>query len=100
MSKGYDLANVPKHVERYAKKLSPADRQKLSRTISGLLPNPRDLPSGERTLKGKISHLHARFECKYRVRLDNLRLVYEVVEDTRVVRLLALGPRGQIYKGR
>ena len=35
----------------------------------------------------------------YRLRIGQYRIVYEVDDSTRLIRIIAVGPRGSVYRG-
>ena len=67
----------------------PADvRERVSVAVERLKRNPR--PSGTRKLKG---HQHL-----YRIRVGQYRVVYEIADDARRVRVTRVRHRQQVYR--
>jgi mRNA interferase RelE/StbE len=65
-------------------------KARLDEAFSVLRINPFHGPRIKQ-LTGELSHL-------YRYRVGELRILYEIHEDLRVVRVKAIGSRGDIYR--
>lgn len=61
---------------------------RVRETIDGLADNPR--PPGSKPLKGK-------HKGKWRVRVGDYRIIYTINDAAKVVRILAVKPRGGAY---
>lgn len=70
--------------------LSPELRRRLAPHIDGLASNPR--PPGVEKLEGSDSG--------YRIRVGNYRILYEIEDATRTVRVTAVGHRRDVYRAR
>jgi mRNA interferase RelE/StbE len=67
----------------------PMDLQeRLKAVIGGLMDDPR--PHGYRRLSGH--------EELYRVRAGDWRVIYHIDDSRRLVIVVAIGPRGQVYQ--
>jgi mRNA interferase RelE/StbE len=72
---------------RQLKKLDTKNQGRLKPKINGLSENPR--PHGYIKLKG--------FENRYRIRVGDYRVIYEIHEDVLLVLIMRVGPRRDIY---
>jgi len=68
--------------------LSKQEQDKLRSSIDNLAHEPR--PTGCRKLKG--------FNGLFRIRIGDLRIIYEVSDSAKVVKIIKVGNRGDIYK--
>ena len=86
---GYRLLFKPfagKEIEALDQK---KDRQRIVKRISALGSEPR--PAGCEKLAG--------IEVRYRVRQDQLRIVYAVDDANRTVEVVKVGHRREVYRG-
>jgi mRNA interferase RelE/StbE len=82
----YSLRIKPSAVKEL-EALPPKDRRKIVTRIHGLASDPR--PHGGEKLSGLD---------QYRVRQGNYRVVYEVEDATRVVLVVKIGHRRDVYR--
>lgn len=75
--------DVPKEVRRQVDALPGRYRQRFRRLINDLADNPR--PAGARQLRTG--------ENRYRIRVDDYRLVYRVFDDVLLVEVLKAGQK-------
>ena len=68
-------------------KLTSSDQVRISKAIEGLAANP---------YFGK--KLHGDLEGSRRVRISDFRIIYDILEDEKVILIHAIGSRGDIYK--
>ncbi|MCA9858080.1 MAG: type II toxin-antitoxin system RelE/ParE family toxin [Thermomicrobiales bacterium] len=83
----YTIEFAP-HASREFKKLPKAIRADIDAVIKALAENPR--PYGYRKLHG--------WNDKYRVRVGNYRVVYEIHDGILVVLIFSVGDRADIYR--
>ena len=76
--------------ERYYRKTDRKTADALKICFEHLEENPFSLP-------GRIERLHG-YKDLYRYRLGGLRVVYEISLETRTVGVVAILPRGDVYK--
>ncbi len=69
-------------------RLSPSLRQRLDKRLLKLTEEPR--PRGCKKLAGKAD--------RYRIRVGDYRILYEVQDEVLLVLVLKIGHRGQIYR--
>jgi len=65
-------------------------QKKIYQIVSKLSKDPQKLPANTLPLKN--------FKLVYRTRLGDWRLIYQINHDDRVIRLLAVKPRGEVYR--
>ncbi len=82
----YEVLIKPSAV-RELELISKADRKRMAKRISNLSENPR--PPGCEKLTG---------EQKYRIRQGKYRVVYSVDDAARVVLVVKIGHRTDVYK--
>ena len=75
---------------RSLRRLPPNIERRLRSAASGLSVNPR--PSGVRKLRG--------YEREYRIRVGEYRLVYEIEDALRLVVILHISHRRDVYRSR
>lgn len=85
----YDYA-LSREAERYFRRLDPRRQAQVFELLEHLCLNPRD------ALISKP--LHGEWQGCRSSRIGNLRIIYEVAEQLLLVRVLRLGPRGDVYK--
>ncbi|MEN8217151.1 MAG: type II toxin-antitoxin system RelE/ParE family toxin [Pseudomonadota bacterium] len=73
--------------KRQLAKLHKAIQHRLEAKIDALGENPR--PHGYKKLQG--------FENRYRIRVGDYRVIYEIHEDVLQVLIVKVGPRRDIY---
>jgi mRNA interferase RelE/StbE len=73
--------------KRQLTKLHKAIVPRLQAKIDALAENPR--PDGCKKLQG--------FENRYRIRVGEYRVIYEIHDDVLLVLIVKVGPRGDIY---
>ena len=73
--------------QKTLKKLPESIRERIAKYIANLASNPR--PAGCKKLKG---------HNKYRVRVGNYRIIYEIRDDILVVIIIKIGDRKDIYR--
>ena len=71
-------------------KLDTPWRQKIAQKVDGLAANPR--PSGVEKLKGQ--------DNRYRLRLGDYRIIYEVRDQVLLVLVIRIGHRREVYRRR
>lgn len=74
--------------EKQFKKLPSQIQQLLRPQIDALVENPR--PTGVKKLEGE--------DNRYRIRVGNYRVVYEVQQEVLLVILLRIGHRREVYR--
>ncbi|KIO58369.1 hypothetical protein B4064_3780 [Caldibacillus thermoamylovorans] len=75
---------------KYYEKLPPKLKNKVKDVINQLRENPYAIPN--------VKPLEGSEHDDYRIRIGSLRLLYRVHNDTLIIIVLDLGPRGDIYK--
>ena len=81
---------IHKLAAKYYKKLGHKSKKKLNESVTEIIKNPFG--------SNKIKRLKGRLEGKYRYVIGNLRIIYSVDEEEKVIYIEAIGPRGDIYK--
>jgi len=76
--------------EKYYFHLSEKDQTRIQKALKDVLQNPF---WGNHTKR-----LHGEFEGLFRYRVGSLRFIYRIIPDVKAVRIIAFGPRGDIYK--
>ena len=76
---------IKKSAEKFLRKQDKQTQQKLYDVIK-LLPNDNDI----KKLKG--------FENKYRLRVNNYRIIYDKYDDKFIIEVINIVNRGQVYK--
>jgi len=76
--------------EKAYARLDPKHQRQIGQAIEKLKTNPLGSP-GVAALKGEFAGLH-------RLRVGDYRVVYHVDSEQHRVFILAIGPRGDIYK--
>lgn len=79
-----------KPAAKYYEKLPPKLKNKVKDVINQLRENPYAIPN--------VKPLEGSEHDDYRIRIGSLRLLYRVHNDTLIIIVLDLGPRGDIYK--
>lgn len=78
---------IKRSAERELRALSKVDLARIVDHIGNLAANPR--PRGSQKLSG---------EEKYRIRQGDYRIVYKVDEDEKVVEVIKIGHRREVYR--
>ena len=78
---------MPRRVQKQLDDLPQSVFDRVDERITALADDPR--PSGVRKLQGSTS--------AYRVRVGDYRIVYEVDDDAREIRLLTVANRKDVY---
>ncbi len=86
MERGYDVV-LSQHADRQLTKLPPDIQVRLTRRLRELASEPRG--RGVTALQG--------LKGAYRVRVGDYRIVFEVVDAERRVKVQAVGHRRQVY---
>lgn len=86
MTDSYSLV-VKKSAERELRALPKADLRRVTDRIRGLAQDPR--PPGHEKLSGQ-EH--------YRVRQSDYRVVYAIDDDHRVITIVKIGHRREVYR--
>lgn len=81
---------IRKPAAKYYEKLLPKLKNKVKEVINQLRENPYLIPN--------VKPLEGSNHDDYRIRIGSLRLLYRVHNDTLIIIVLDLGPRGDIYK--
>lgn len=79
---------LERSAERDLRRLSTEVHERVITAIRGLAVNPR--PSGCRKLSGS--------ENDWRIRVGDYRVVYEIADDIRVVRINRVRHRREVYR--
>ena len=75
---------------REFRKLGVQDQRRIKTRIDALAANPR--PTGARAFVG--------IKNAYRIRIGDFRVVYRVVDSERVVHIILIGHRKDVYRKR
>ena len=86
MTGSYSLV-IKKSAERELRALPKADVRRVTERIRGLAHNPR--PPGNEKLSGQE---------RYRIRQGDYRIVYAVDDERRVVEIVKVGHRREVYR--
>lgn len=79
-----------KKAVKYYESLEDKTAKKINKAIESISENP---------LEGfHIKRLRGKQEGKYRYALGNLRIVYRINIEDKIILIEAIGPRGDIYK--
>jgi mRNA interferase RelE/StbE len=84
----YKVQFAPR-AERHLSRLPIGVQENLVRRAEDLAANPR--PTGARKLTG--------YENRWRVRVGNYRIIYEIRDDILIVLVVAVGHRREVYRG-
>ncbi len=79
---------VERSAERDLKRLSSGIRSRVGNALRGLTGNPR--PPGSRKLAGT--------KHDWRIRVGDYRIIYEIADVIRVVRVQRIRHRGDVYR--
>jgi mRNA interferase RelE/StbE len=75
---------------KYIKKLDKPTASRIINAIESMRENPKEHPQSKE-LKGYSGQF-------YRLRIGNLRVIYEIVENRILINVVKVGSRGDIYK--
>jgi mRNA-degrading endonuclease RelE of RelBE toxin-antitoxin system len=84
---------INKTAKKYLDKIEPKKKEHLSIQIKELknwIENRSQVALDIRALKGP-------WEGKFTLRIGNLRLIFEIILVEREIRVLYIGPRGDVY---
>ena len=76
-----------KSVEKDLRKIPESDKIRIMDQVRALSENPR--PSGVKKCRG--------YERRYRIRVGDYRVLYDIFDDRFVVLVLRIGQRGGFY---
>ena len=79
---------LERSAERDLKRLTAEEFQRIIEVIKGLAKNPR--PTGCRKISGSIRD--------WRIRISNRRIIYEVDDSARAVRVMRIRHRREVYR--
>ena len=79
-----------KNAARYYESADKKLQERIAKAISNISKNPRFHVHIKR-LEGELKHM-------YRYRLGNVRILYEIHEDIKTVRIKTIEARGSAYK--
>lgn len=82
--------SVSGSVRRYIHRLAPHLQRQVTARLDELVSDPYD--------RGISKPLHGPLTGQRSSDLNNLRIIYEVDDGIRVLDVVAVGPRGDIYK--
>ncbi|RMF18832.1 MAG: type II toxin-antitoxin system RelE/ParE family toxin [Candidatus Dadabacteria bacterium] len=77
-----------KRAQKALVKLPKAVQQRIGKAIDGLAETPR--PKGVKKMSG--------YQDRWRIRVGDYRVVYEIEDDKLLVLVLRVGNRGEVYK--
>ena len=84
------IIKLRKPAAKYYEKLPPKLKEKVKEVINQLRENPYAIPN-VKPIEGSNHDI-------YRIRIGTLRLLYRIHNDTLIIIVLDIGPRGDIYK--
>ena len=87
MTDSYSLV-VKRSAEKELKKLPPGDLRRVIERLPGLTQNPR--PSNCEKLSGETE--------RYRIRQGDYRIVYRIDDGARLVEIVKIGHRREVYR--
>lgn len=87
--KAYSI-ELSKAASNYFRKLDAPTKKRIQKTL-------RELAEDPTTSFLSIKKLVGRTE-EYRLRVGNYRIIYEVRNNILVIHIIAIGPRGDVYK--
>lgn len=79
-----------KKAVKYYESLDNKTARRINKAIESMSNNPLEGPH--------IKRLRGTHEGKYRYAVGDLRIVYRVNEEKKIILIEAMGPRGGIYK--
>ena len=87
MTDSYSVV-IKRSAEKELRKLPPGDLRRVIDRLNGLAQSPR--PSGCEKLSGEAD--------QYRIRQGDYRIVYGIDDDARLVEIVKIGHRREIYR--
>lgn len=75
---------------KYYEGISDKTARKINKAIEKIRKNPFE--------DAHIKRLKGRLEGKYRYTIGDLRIVYSIDQEEKVIFIEAIGPRGDVYK--
>lgn len=79
-----------KRASKYYESLDDKTAKRINKAIGDMTKNP---------FEGRhIKRLRGKLEGKYRYAVGDLRIVYRVNAEERIILIGAIGPRGDVYK--
>lgn len=81
---------LSKPAAKYYEKLPPKIKIKVTEIINQLRENPYAIPN--------VKPLEGSNYDDFRIRIGSLRFLYRIHNDTLIIIVLDIGPRGDIYK--
>jgi mRNA interferase RelE/StbE len=82
--------SLHKKAVKYYESLADKTVRRINKAIEAMSNNPFEGPH--------IKRLRGTHEGKYRYAAGDLRIVYRVNEEEKIILIEAMGPRGDIYK--
>jgi mRNA interferase RelE/StbE len=79
-----------KAAQKYFNKLDKQTQKRIAYAIDVLSKNPYEIPNSK-PLSGISGNV-------YRLRIGQLRMIYEIKNEHLIIIILRIGPRGDIYK--
>ena len=86
MTASYNL-KIKRDAEKELRAIPKGDLRKVIKRVHGLAMDPR--PSGHQKLSG---------QSQYRIRQGDYRIIYRVDDKERVVEIVKIGHRGEVYR--
>jgi mRNA interferase RelE/StbE len=84
------ILKLRKPAAKYFEQLPPKLKNKIKEVINQLQDNPYAIPN--------VKPLEGSVHDDFRIRIGSLRLLYRIHNDTLIIIVLDIGPRGDIYK--
>ena len=81
---------ISNEAEKYYKKLDKDTKKRINRCI--------DVMSNAPYYGSNIKRLHGELKDKFRYKIGLLRVIYEIHEEDKTIRIIAINSRGDIYK--
>jgi len=78
---------LSKKTEKILENMSDYIAEPIHNAIIALGENPR--PTGYKKLKGRNA---------YRIRIGDYRIIYEIIDDKLIIKIITIGRRNNIYK--
>ena len=88
----YTLESLPRKVENFIKRRDRATQERINAAFEYITRSPfqHENPTTIRQLRGKKKGL-------YRYRIGDIRFIYRVDRDNRLIRIVQIDNRGDIY---
>ena len=88
----YTLEPLPRKVENFIKRRDPATQERINSAFEYILRSPfrHENPT-------IIKPLYGRKNDHYRYRIGDIRFIYRVDRDSRLIRIVQIDNRGDIY---